>query len=341
MQWCATRGLTRMGWRRRSSHSPDRCATVPRTLPPAIRPGTPRSRRSSTVVETRPELAAWVTTIRATGLVRRLAVRPETATQLLADLAAALAALPAEGEPIGQFAERILGSAHALDDDRPLATLAFGAAKILGNASEGSGASWRREVWAAVGLLRDDLSSTVLTLGFPGDEASATGRALAAFGAVGQPVVLTLRQLVRDPPTFGLAGATVSICENPVVVGVAADRLGHVAGPLVCVSGQPGAAAMCLLRRLAAGGARLRYHGDFDWGGLRIGNLLFARLPLVPWRFDSDAYRAAASPKARRDLTGQPVEACWDSSLAAAMRELGRGVEEERVVDDLIADLAG
>lgn len=233
------------------------------------------------LVETRPELAGWVTTIRATGLVRRLAATPEAATPLLAKLTAVLAELPTDGEPIGQFAERMLGSAHTLDDDRPLATLAFGAAKILRNASDGSGASWRRQVWAGVGLIRDDLSSTVLTLGLPGDRATATGRALAALRAVGEPTVLTLRQLVRKPPGFAVAGATVSICENPIVVGAAADRLGQVAEPLVCVSGQPCAAAMHLLRMLAAGGARLRYHGDFDWGGLRIGNWLFDRLPLL------------------------------------------------------------
>ncbi|MGI8800249.1 MAG: TIGR02679 family protein [Pseudonocardia sp.] len=296
------------------------------------------------IVGTRPALAPWLPTIQATGLVRRLAASPEAATTLLADLAATLAALPtgapAEGEPIGRFAERVLGSAHALDDDRPLATLAFGAAKALGNAPAGSGAAWRREVWAAVGLLRDDLSSTVLTVGLPGDNVSSTGRALGALGAAGQPAVLTLRQLVRDPPACTLHGATVSICENPVVVGVAADRLGPAAQSLVCVSGQPGAAVMQLLRLLAARGARLRYHGDFDWGGLRIGNLLFDRLPLVPWRFDAVAYRRATSFGAGRELVSQPVEACWDPALSTAMRELGKVVEEERVVDDLIADLS-
>jgi TIGR02679 family protein len=199
---------------------------------------------------------------------------------------------------------------------------------------------WRRGVWSGVGLLRDDLSSTVLTLGLPGDGSTPTGRALGILGAAGQPAVLTLRQLMRDPPAFALDGATVSVCENPVVVGVAADRLGAAAGPLVCVSGQPGAAAMHLLRLLAAGGARLRYHGDFDWGGLRIGNVLFGRLPLTPWRFDAGAYRAAATSGAGRELTGQPVDACWDPELTAAIRSLSRAVEEERVIDDLIADLA-
>ncbi|MBA3907780.1 MAG: TIGR02679 family protein, partial [Pseudonocardiales bacterium] len=293
-----------------------------------------------TAVATRPELAAWVAGIRATGLVRRLAVTPDTAAPLLADLATALAALPTEGEPIGRFAERLLGSAHALDDDRPLATLVFGVARVLGDAPDGTGTAWRRDVWARVGLLRDDLSSTVLTLGLPGDSASTTGRVLGLYREAGQPTVLTLRQLVRDPPCCEVAAATVSICENPVVVGMAADRLGRDAAPLVCVAGQPGAAAMSLLRLLAGAGAQLRYHGDFDWGGLRIGNVVFGRLPVTPWRFDTGSYRNAAATGTGRELTGAPVEASWDPGLATTMRTAGRAIEEERVIDDLVADLA-
>jgi uncharacterized protein (TIGR02679 family) len=101
--------------------------------------------------------------------------------------------------------------------------------------------------------------------------------------------VLTLRQL-RQPPRLRSTGTNISICENPVVTAEAADRLGTAAQLLVCVGGQPGAAAMTLLRNLAEQGAQLRYHGDFDWGGLRIGNVVFGRLPVVPWRFDSAAY---------------------------------------------------
>ena len=51
---------------------------------------------------------------------------------------------------------------------------------------------------------------------------------------------------------------------------------------------------MLLLRALAAAGARLVHHGDFDWGGIRIGNVLHPRLPVVPWQFDAEAYIRAA-----------------------------------------------
>ena len=287
----------------------------------------------------RPTLVPWLDGLRATGAVRRLAAAPDDAARLLAACATALAALPREPTSLCRFAERTFGSAHALDDGLPLTGLVFGAARALGGTPDGEGAAWRREVWASVGLLRDELSTTVLAVGLPGDPGSTTGRMLGALAAAGEPAVLTLRQLIRDPPRLPLHGVPVSVCENPVVVAEAADRLGPAAPPLVCTGGQPGAAVMALLRAAVAAGATLRYHGDFDWGGLRIANVLFGRLPCTPWRFDTAAYRAAVATGSGRALTGAGAEAVWDSGLGAAMREAGRAVEEERVVDDLVADL--
>ena len=282
-------------------------------------------------------LRAWADGLRATGVVRRAEPEPSAAAVLLRDLAAAVEALPVEAEPVGRFAERVLGSAHALDVDRPLTALLFGAARVLGGVGDGQGASWRREVWASVGLVRDELSSTVLTLGLPGDAATPTGRMLAALAAAGEPAVLTLRQLAREAPRLPLRGRTLSVCENPVVVAAAADQLGPRSAPLVCAGGQPGAAVMALLRIAVAAGASLRYHGDFDWGGLRIGNVLFDRLPMAHWHFDAVSYRAAAGTG--RALTGPPVPASWDPDLAPAIAATGRAVEEERVLDTLLADL--
>ncbi|WP_158895337.1 TIGR02679 family protein [Amycolatopsis anabasis] len=290
------------------------------------------------VVTELPALADWRAHLHTTGLVRRLAGTPDAASSLLADLAAVIRKLPASGEPLGTFAARVAGSAHALDDNRPLTTLTIGAARALSGLPEGSGAEWRREVWAAVGLLRDEVSSTVLTLGLPGDSSTPTGRALAALRTTGEPVVLTLRQLVRDTPTLSLADQVVSVCENPVVISSAADRLGPACAPLVCTHGQPGAATLRLLRLLTDAGARLRYHGDFDWGGLRIGNFLFERLPLTPWRFDTAAYHAVS--ELGRPLTGTPVTATWDPDLTPAMTASNLALEEELVLDQLLEDLA-
>ncbi|MDR1187864.1 MAG: TIGR02679 domain-containing protein, partial [Bifidobacteriaceae bacterium] len=69
--------------------------------------------------------------------------------------------------------------------------------------------------------------------------------------------------------------------QDPGDAGSVGYVAGHVApaGPpsgarggracLVCVSGQPSAAAIDLLARVSAAGAHVCYHGDFDWAGLR------------------------------------------------------------------------
>jgi uncharacterized protein (TIGR02679 family) len=233
----------------------------------------------------------------------------------------------------------VLGNAHALDDGTPLCTLVFGAARVLGGAPEGSGAGWRRMVWASVGLARDELSSTVHTLGLPGDPSTGTGRALDAWRESGQPVALTLRQLRTEPPHWP-AGLTVSICENPSVIAAAADHLGARTGPMVCTSGQPGAAVLLLVDQLARAGARFRYHGDFDWYGIRIANFVRRHCEWEPWRFGGDDYLAAAAVHDGHRLSGTPVSPVWDTALGEAMARIGRQVEEEAVTDLLLEDLA-
>jgi uncharacterized protein (TIGR02679 family) len=295
----------------------------------------------------RPELARWIERIQVTGVVKRLAGgSPDRARELFEAVVSVVAALPASrGESLSAFAARVTGRAHALDDGSPLGTLALGAARALAGLQppgpEESPAEARREAWAAVGVLCDELSSTVLTLALPGD-ASATGRMLSDAGACGEPVWLTLRQLVRGPPQWQLVGlGRVLVVENPSVVALAADRLGAHAMPIVCTNGQPRAATMLLLRSLAGAGARLLHHGDFDWSGLMIGNLLHRRLPVEPCQFDGDAYRRAvkAHPHAAA-LRGSSTEASWDPTLADTMRGAGRRIEEELVADELLVALA-
>ncbi|WTG38324.1 DUF2399 domain-containing protein [Streptomyces anulatus] len=62
------------------------------------------------------------------------------------------------------------------------------------------------------------------------------------------------------------------------------------------------------------------YHGDFDWGGLRIAIALLRRVPWRPWRYTAAHYRAAAL--ARPDgppLAGQPAEALGPGSTAGSL----------------------
>jgi uncharacterized protein (TIGR02679 family) len=292
----------------------------------------------------RRELAAWRGWLDATGVVRRLAPQPAQARLLLTQVAAVLRRLPSRDVPIGRLAAECCGDAHSLDDGRPVGTLVLSAVRALAGlpfAADPSAES-RRAAWAAVGVHLDELSSLALCLGLPGDPRTALGRTLASCREAGQPAVLTLRQLrCHDEP---LSAARVRICENPVVVAAAADELGPLCQPLVCVGGQPSAAGRRLLELLAAGGAEFGYHGDFDWGGIRIACAVRDRVNWRPWRYDHQAYEAAASaahplaPLAA--LAGEPAATPWNPELAAAMRRRNLRIEEELTLDALLQDLS-
>ncbi|MEU9157121.1 TIGR02679 family protein [Streptomyces sp. NPDC048417] len=282
------------------------------------------------------ELADWAGRIREDGLVRRLARTPEAARPLVTAAVRALHALPAD-PPMSRaaFAALRLTGAHALDEGTPLATLVLSGIRALTDFPDGAGAEWRREAWASAGLLKDDLSSTVLTLNLRGTPA------LDWTADEGEPAVLTLRSLTRRTAN-GITTATgdVHVCENPAVLSAAADTLGPACPPMVCLQGQPSAAALTLLRGLSARGAVLLHHADFDWGGARIATALGRVAPWRPWRYEAADYLAAvAGVSEPQYLTGTASATPWDPRLAAAMTEHGVRVEEELILDALLSDL--
>ncbi len=292
------------------------------------------------VVDERPILQPWYERISTQGLVRRLCTTPEAAAPVVAAAARLLAVLPVSGTPLTQLAQIATGDAHGLDPGRPVATIALSAIRNtwwIDDDADVTPAQRRRALWDCVGAVSDQLSSTVLTLNLQAIGDGGLGRLLAAARTEGEPVVLTLRQLRRDDVRF--EPSPVFVCENPSVVLAAADQLGRRCPPLVCVGGQPNAAALRLLDQLTTAGCALAYHGDFDWGGLRIANLLWARHPMYPWRFVANDYESTVDDGGRV-LTGVATAAAWDRHLEGAMRRRGTRVEEEAVLASLIEDLS-
>ena len=289
----------------------------------------------------RAELALWAEGIVGSGALKRGAATVADAHVLANRLIAIADALPSAGESLGVFSARIVGDAHALDNGTSLGTLAMRLAAAIGTLATDApttSARWRREAWASAGIVIDELSSMVLVLGLPGGTESATAISLAALARDGQPALLTLRQL--NLTSIGAIPPEVFVCENPAIVAAAADQLGVSCPPLVCVSGQPGAAVIRLLVTLAEGGAKLHYHGDFDWGGITIARTLGQRVDWQPWRYDAEAYRQAiASLTDLPPLKGSAVKTNWDPALEPAMTAGGFKVEEEQVLPALISDL--
>jgi uncharacterized protein (TIGR02679 family) len=288
------------------------------------------------------DVAQWLSALRRTGVLRRLAGEPAPAAALLDRALAVVERLPERGAALSVLAAEATGDPHALDHGEPLATLVLGAAAHIVQApAVPPSARGRRRLWAQVGVACDPLSVSVLVLGLRFDSPDIMAAACADHASSGEPLRLTLRQLTMAeslPPLH----SRVLVCENPAVVASAAVALdGHApAQPLVCVDGIPDVAADRLFSVLAAGGCSLAFHADFDWGGIRIGNLLAARYGAVPWRFGRADYAAAAERAQRlRPLEGAGGAATWDAELAPTMRATGKRVAEEHVIDDLLADV--
>ena len=293
-------------------------------------------------------LAAWLDAARSQGVVARLAAAGDPSSLLGAALDI-LRVLPADGIPLARLAAETAGDAHALDRRRPLGSLVTHALAFLGGRPAPATAADWRGLWADSGVACDDLSCDVLVLNFRVSDEGETAHdtllasTLSEHAEVGEPLRVTLRMLLRTslgaPP-----GTRVFVCENPAVVAHAAESLGSSCAPLVCVDGVPNTAARVLLQRCIAARAEVDYHGDFDWGGVRIGNQVIGGLGARPWRFGAADYRDAISDLGRGTsgvtLAGPSVIASWDGDLAVAMAAHGVAVFEEQLLDLLSTDLA-
>jgi uncharacterized protein (TIGR02679 family) len=249
-----------------------------------------------------------------------------------------VAALPAQQLTRTELSARLFGDAHALDEDQPLGRLSVQAAAAWAGLELKSGPEGRREAWEQVGVLVDSLSAPLLVLNLRARTDSMVGQVLQLHADAGEPARLSARGLLRESPHFSRAdtGSVVFACENPSVVAAAADRLGPRSAPLLCTEGQPRTAAHWVLRALRSAGVEVRYHGDFDWPGIAIANLLLERHGVLPWRMSAADYRSAPAGK---QLAGVPALPSWDDELRVAMEERGHAVHEEQVLEILLDDL--
>jgi uncharacterized protein (TIGR02679 family) len=299
----------------------------------------------------RSDLVSFLQAPAALGLVKRLSGGdPVAAANLCHLVEAVLRALPANGITRAQLAADVLGDAHALDNSRGVATLVLAVWRQLivprrqpagaeGLDEDGIQrelhAETARDTWARAGILVNELARPALFLNLLATD--ARDHALPA----GEPGYLSLRALLRSPPSWDVAGRTVFVCENPNLLAIAADVLGERCAPMVCTDGMPAAAQSRLLSQLTQAGARLRYHGDFDWPGLRIGNQVVREYRADPWRFGVSDYLAAvhSSPRLGHHLKGVEVLASWDEALTSAMRTHGVAIAEEGLAGSLLQDL--
>lgn len=294
--------------------------------------------QSHPVIAGQPVLRDWAQGLPGSGLAGTVDELRTTLEQLVA----VLEILPCNGVPLPKLADMALGDPHALDSGRLAHLIVKALAQQLGRPVPDSAAQ-RRELWDAVGVGCDAISTTVLVAGFTSNGTGAMADMLSAWAGAGQASAVTLAQLqVEDVPT-PRTGKVVHVTENPSVLTMALHRFGEHCPPLVCTSGWPNSAGVRLLRTLAASGVELRYHGDFDPAGIRIVGYLMDKTGARPWRMSARDYLAGLAAVIG-DGVGFRVDDVpdtpWDPQLAAAMREQGCVVFEESLVEELLDHLA-
>jgi uncharacterized protein (TIGR02679 family) len=287
-----------------------------------------------------PALGGWLETLRGAGV---LPADPDRRRELVQAALDVLATVPVAGVGIGTHSATVLGSAHRLDPGPLHRLVVRGLAHLTGLTKPPTDAAEMRRLWEDFGITIDPYASQVLVLGLapPGD--SPLAWALSAFRSTGTAARVTLDQL--DHHVGALCTGTVAFaCENPSVLAAAAEQLGDTSPPLVCVEGWPSTAGRQLITRLVADGVHVRYHGDYDWTGLEITQLML-NLGALPWSMTAAQYTRAARTLGDRlrlpplGTSPQTAEIDWAPGLVGVMNKHGVAVEEEHVIHELIAAL--
>ena len=257
------------------------------------------------------------------------------AVDALAVATQVLALLPVDGMSLTELAELATGDTKALAGGGA-AKLVLDALSLRENVPRPVDPVGIRALWETAGVSVDALSSRVLVLGYRVDETHTVARWLNDAADEGVPFPVTVDMLARGALTN--SSSRVFVCENIAVLAAAARTLGSSSATLICTDGQPSAAVHRLLASRAPDTA-IEWRADFDWAGLHMVKRAVDRYGASPWRMDVDSYRHGLDARNSEPLKGHPTDSPWDPELAAALRDSGRAVMEERLIPDLLADL--
>jgi uncharacterized protein (TIGR02679 family) len=285
----------------------------------------------------------WLDSISHDGTVTKL-IR-QGRSDVLGQATAVLERLPSDSDD-GSTTLSALAAAATGDDralaEHPLAGLVLRALALREGVQAPASRNAEQALWAAAGIVVDDLVSQVLVLNVRA-AGHPVGRWLTEAADAGEPFRLTLRQLVTAPVLPW--AMEIYVCASSALVRAAAQQLGRRCPALVCTEGEPSVACTRLLQSAVSSGSALYWHSDFSWPGLRCMAAAIRRFQARPWLMAASDYQAMLSggglPGGLAALTGLAEPSPWDPELADAMRQAGRCVSEELVVPDLLAALTG
>ena len=280
----------------------------------------------------------WIDSI-GDGLLKRLSKGdPVLGQELMTNALNIWVRMPFDQITLAELAAEVSGDTHALDRGQPLSPLLLRGLKFRTSHDGNRSAEARRLAWDRVGVVVDRLSAPALSFNLHAAPNTSLEIVLKTFRHERQPTYVTYQMLSRENPFRPIHSdmKEVIVVENPVVVDVAATKLGRNCAPLICTEGQPASAVKKLIRLISDAGARIHLHADFDWRGLLFVDQLLAIPGTSPWRMNPETYQSA---KGTIELTNCPTLPAWSRPLADEMRKRGTAVYEEQILPLLLNDL--
>ncbi len=239
------------------------------------------------------------------------------------------------------FAAKISSDPHYFDENTASARLLQLFIKAhygLTRKAAYSDAEWKARILYRAGILKDDLSNTVLVYGiraFLQDGSVHAG--MEGFYRMKEPMQCTLQTLYRLDRICGQED--VYAVENPAVFANLISR--YPDRTFVCTNGQLRLSVLILLDMLSAK-SRLHYAGDFDPEGLDIAQRLKDRYKdrLSLWAYEPEYYLRAGrqgylpeggiTPERMKKL--EKLKAPELLRIAELIREHGKAVYQETML---------
>jgi uncharacterized protein (TIGR02679 family) len=279
----------------------------------------------------------WLDEVSRDGTVTRLIRQGHG--KVLSQASAVLERLPAGPEPgsvvLSSLALAVAGDERALSGG-PLAGLVLRALAVREGVATPTGPEAEQELWTAAGVVGDDLTSQALVLNLQAT-GEPLGRWLTEAAATGQPLRITLRQLVAMPVIPW--ALDLYVCTTAGLIGAAADALGSDCPAMLCTEGQPSVACARLLQSASASGTRVHWHDNFSWSGLRATGTAIRKLRAKPWLMGAAVYHEALTSGSAEPLRGAAEQSPWDPRLAELMRATGRAVPEAAIAPLILTEL--
>lgn len=242
------------------------------------------------------------------------------------------------------FAAKISGNPHYFDRGTAAGQLLLHAICFYQKRELPKNAHGWRERLLSVGIMPDNVSSSIHAYGLRLRTADGYHPAYEVFCARKEPCVITLENL-QGVIGAEAVGDTVYVVENEMVFSYLAECARENAVTLLCTSGQPRAAALELFSFIAASGVKIYYSGDIDPEGIDIADRLWQQYGDVfhIWRMEPEDYEKSISAEVVDEIRLAKLSHIRHPVLketARCVREKKCAGYQENLLEELVGDVS-